>query len=549
MTTFTVDAPGSVALLPAAYVLAEGLGVLVGDPPAAAPWASGTRDQLVACSFDPVTLTVTPLAELAGAVVEKPSWVLNGVGSLDFTISTFDPALRDGLVDPDSLDLGIGELALLGREVQWWRDGECRWAGVPVAVDVSLAGTATFHCYDLGWYLTRVFVGAAERYDWLDDKGQMETAGLPGWAADGTTLTRSTTHVKRGTYSAKLAGAGAAQITFVHDAQTVGQDLTVLVTAMCRLGAADADGDPIVSIQAVPWGESEPYRPSAANTASVTSDDPRSAWGRYTARCMMRPGVAHTVTVTIWNSGGGDRFFDDVRALRNDTTGYAAPGRDLTKHVAAIINTAQSAVRGKASFGLDPAELALTGTVEPLAIRHLEHTQIMDLLNVYTEREDGIDWWIHPLTRKFNIAPRKGRDRTDKVLSGWSVLSGGWVHDESERASSVVVIGDGDGVDRPEGGYVDRGPTGGINLDYLERPANGTPLSALDPLARQIYARRSVPQVQFDPITVPGSWWGTDCEVGDWFPVEFSTGFVRTVEGIRVQKVAHDLERDVLELT
>lgn len=549
MATLTVDAPARVVECAPARVRPATTTVRRGRRTTATPWGLGSRDQLVIVE----AVTENRLAELRSAVIDKPTWVLNGVGSMAFHVPADDPTLLDCLVDPDSVQAGAGKLKLLGREAQFWRDGELRWAGPVTSADVSLrAGVVSFQCQELPWYITaKKFMGAAERVDWLDGIGSMDVSGLPGWTRNTVTATRDTTTKKRGAGSARLIGEGSISATFTVPALTSGQATTVLLTVLAKLSTATAVGQPIASIQAYPTGESTPYNPTAVNFAEVDDDTVLGSWTRFTCRCSVKAGVVNTVRVGLFSgSGAHSTWFDDVRALRNDTTGYSAPGEDLTTHGYALINHAQS-VRKGGGFGFGVLVLANTGTVEPMGVRHLEHTQLGDLFDAYVSREDGWDWWVDPKRRRFVFAPRRGVDHTDIALSDRSALSGGWTHDETNVASSIVVIGEGDGVERPEGGYENTSRTAGLSLDYLHRPPNSTPLSALDPMAQSLWEQMSQPQTTPKPVTVPADWW-PDLTPGDRFPNHLTCGVVRPAtsdDGLRVQKIVHDLDADVLELS
>lgn len=544
MVTVSADAPAWVGVLRPPRIRTYSPGGRVGGRRVGAVSFGATLDQLVIVE----AITERPLGELRSAVVSDPEWVLNGIGGITFECDAADPTLLDCLVDTSTLDEGKAQLKCIGREAQWWRDGELRWAGPVVAGDVNMGKrTVRFEAFDHGWYLNRRFMGAAERRDLLAGIGSMDRSGLPGWTrVGGVAATRGTGDRVRGRGAAVLTGTGALTATFTHPTISQGQDGTVLVTAMVKLPASTPVGTEVLTVKAYKDGV-ESF-PTLRNSFATQEDTPLGEWFRATAYCVMGVGADHEVTTTLWSASASQTRFDDVRALKNDTTGIL-PAADLCQHGVALMNHTQRG-RGKTTFGFRVKVLSPAGTTESRGFRHLEHTQILDLFDQYVDREDGWDWWVNPQNRTVYFAARRGIDHTDRVLDDHSTLAGGWSHDESKVSSSVVVPGEGDGIDRPEGGYTDTSRTGGLLLEHYERPPNGTPLSALDPMAKAKWNELSQPQTSFSPVVVPADWW-PDLSPGDRFKTYMECGVLRPAVpegGFRVQKITHNLEADVLEL-
>lgn len=507
-------------------------------------YPKGHSNQMVICGLDG-----DPLVDVAGAM-DKPSWVLNGVGSHGVTLSAYADAL-DYLVDPSTVRDDSGRLRLVGRELQHWRDGVLIWQGPFVTANVSLSGTVKLGALDLGYYVTRKFMGAAERKDRLQGIGSMDRAGLPGWTQTGSCVkTRSTTIKARGIGSAQLTGNGAISASFIHEALHQGSDETLHLTAVVAVPSGTPVGTGLAGLTIRNYAGG----PVVDESIVVVDEDTNiGGWTRIDTTARVPIGASRHVTVTLISLGShGDTYFDDVRALHNDTTGIASPGADLSTHGVAIINHLQGGRGQGVGFKLRPMVVTNSGTVEVLGVRHLEHTQGSDLLQALVDRDDGIDWWIEPDgirgPRAFCFAHRRGVDHDNLTFHDRVVTSGGWSHDESELSSKVVVIGDGDGVDRPEGGYWDTSRTAGLTLDYLHRPPNSTRLSALDPMARQVWAQKSQPQEVPGPLTIPDSWL-PDIVPGDTFPTELAVGKVRTNARIRVATITLDDEAGQLVLT
>lgn len=539
-------APAPITRAGPARVVARSEPPRLGRPSAPALLPGGHRDELIVVE----AITERPLALLRGAVVDRPTWGLNCVSPLGWEMSSWDPALLDCLVRPASirsaLDGRTGELQLLGREVQWWRDGVYRWGGVPVSADVDLNGTVRFGAFDLGWYFTRRFFGAAERRDLLLGIGSMDRTGIPGWLRNGTVVAeRDVTTKVRGVGSAALTGTGSLVATIEHPSTGLGVPLAVHLTWQAWLPAGTPVGTPIATVEVRATRGGPVVSSDTIRTDEATK---LGAWEQNNTYALLPPGPAHFVTVRLHCRGDwGTVRFDDVRLQKNDTTGFPIPGEDLATHALAACNHFQRG-RGKSSFGFRPYKFTNSGTVEVMGVKHAEHQQALDYLRTLTDRDDGIDWWIDHQRRRFVVGRRRGVDHDHVQFHSRNVSAGGWSHDEQGRNSAVVVLGEGDGVDRPEGGYTDASKLGGLILEEAVTPPAGTPLSALDPMAKAHWKRTSDPQVTASPMTVSSDLLD-DLTPGDRVPTTLASGVLRAEPLVRIQSLALDLTSEQIEVT
>lgn len=546
MGTIALTAPARVVACSTSFVEATAADVSVTDRGTVNAWTSGPRDQLVVRA-----MRGAPKAELRSAVIRNASEVLDGIGELRFSVPVDDPALADAFGMGDTYADGSRQVELLGNEVEWWRDGAVRWAGPVVSMEVdAAAGVAEFTAFDLGWYLSRVVVGKAGRRDLLQGRGSFDRFGTLGWTeVGGANIDGDTVDKVRGVRSMKITNGGAATYTVRFPAVSSGQDTTVRLTAMVKPATNTPVGSRLLSIAATPVGETATWRPLSDNDVTTGEDTNLGEWDRYNAYCLLKPGVDNDITVVLWAPTAAAIRFDDVRVLRNDTIGYPAPGADLTTHAVALVNHMQGKVK-YGNVGLKRKVLSTSGTIEVMAVRHVEHTSILDLLDGLASREDGIDWWINPQTRTFCVAARRGTDKPDVPLSDRTVLAGGWTQDESERANSIIVLSDESGPERAEAGATDRAvPV----LDYVHRAPAGTRLIALDPMAEGLKAQKNRPQVTLRPIRVPESWWTDhDLTPGDRLPQHFRAGRLRppaTDGWVRVSTIDHFPADGMLELS
>jgi hypothetical protein len=485
------------------------------------------------------------LAEVRGwKTTDNESWVLNGVGSYGFGCSAWNDAMEH-LVAPGTVVDRAGTMRLIGREVQRWRDGNLIWAGPLVTGHPLANGTVTFGANDLGWHLYRKFFGAAERRDLLLGFGSMDSPTLSGWIVNGAvTKTQDTGDKVRGAGSMRLSGTGSVTRSFTQPARQIMPPVrltgrvkvptgTPVGTLIARITTRTADGDLIDQVE-------------------IRTDESTvlGTWQLVGGSARQANGIPVTSTVYLSSPGiHGDTKFDDVRALENNTTGTThVNGDDLVRHIEAGLRHIQNDAGQGPGFGFGLRILDFTGTVEVIGERHVNHLQFSDFLTRYTSRDDGLDWRIDPLARELVVGPRIGVDHDNIALHDRSVRAGGYLHDETSIAAKTVVPGDSDGYDRAEGGWLDATDTDGIVYDDFFQPPAGTPLSALDPIAKQRHAQVSQAQTTLDDLAISDEYLGV-VNPGDTIPGSMRIGWFRLPGGRRrIGQVTLNAEAGQLEL-
>lgn len=560
MGTVTITAPARVTRCETTLVAAVAGAVDVMDTGTINTWTTGPRDQLVVREFHPSQRQAAK-AELRSAVIGRMTEVLDGVGELTFSVPADDPCLADAFGYGDAWADGPREAQLLGNEVEWWRDGAIRFAGPVVAAEVdAAAGVVEFTAFSLEWYLSKRVMGAPQRRDLLVGAGSFDRFGLRGWTSSGgAVLSRETGDKVRGSGAMKISGGGAATYTVRFPATEAGQDTTVRLTAMVKPAAGTPVGSRLLSISATPVGDTDAWRPLPDNDVNVGEDTALGEWDRYSAYCLLKPGVDNNITVVLWAPVSAAIKFDDVRVLRNDTTGIPASEpdarRDLTRHAVALVNHVQTAYGKGQGYRLKTKVLSPSGTSEVMAVRHVEHSSVLDLLDALASRDDGIDWWVNPQTRTFCVAARRGSDKPDVPLSDRTVMAGGWTQDDSDTVGEVMVLGDENGPERPEG-YGSSGQRAalyGLGADYVHRAPVGTRLSQLDSMAQGLANTKGLPSVTLRPVRVPESWWaGYDLTPGDRLPQHYRVGVLRppSPDGwVRVSRLDHYPSDGMIEVS
>jgi hypothetical protein len=527
-------------------------------------YPKGHDDVLLICE----ALSEKPLAEIPGVLPDAASWVLNGVGELSFTGSTWDESL-DHLLDPDSFVDGAGTPRMIGREIQWWRDGVLRWSGVPVHAAPTLDGKVTIGCFDLGWYILRRVMGAAQRRDRLNGFGSFDTRGLPGWVTTGSCVKAQDTSDKvRGFGSAALTGSGSIVRSFTEPTTRVGSKLPVHLSGYVKPAAGTPVGSALAAINV----RGTPRGAIVSQATWTTDEDTRlGAWQPFHIYALLPPGAPHYVSVSLLSPHGTIRF-DDVRSEKNDTTGAPPPGVDTAQHGKLIVHHLTDTRKG-GDPRLWPVVDRETGVDEVLGERHYLHTQLTDVFGRYTNRDvGGWDWRIDERTRTIRFARRVGVDHfhlsddgvtyfDDLVLENQLAQGGGWEVDYSEFSTDVIVLGEGDDVARPEGAYQTpdselRAATGGVRLDWVESPPAQTALFDIDPMARELHAQKSQPQVA-PSITVPLDLLGEGIPAtskdgllrcGDRVTTTLTSGRWRMADRIRVASLTAHPATETLEV-
>jgi hypothetical protein len=109
--------------------------------------------------------------------------------------------------------------------------------------------------------------------------------------------------------------------------------------------------------------------------------------------------------------------------------------------------------------------------------------------------------------------------------------------DGERAAGSVVVIGPGDGPDRPEGGAVDPSFLDGLTLEIIESAEDDTTVGELDAQATERLAIAKNPTI-LEVTTLPGAGIIGNLNTGDTVPVLISHGWVDIDAVYRVVRIA-----------
>jgi hypothetical protein len=504
----------------------------------------------------------TPYGTLTNGKLARVSWELNGPGAAEISLATTD---------------SDASLMVPGREVQVYYQGgtDPIWWGPIVRPQAELR-ESSWQCAGLLWYFTHRFMGRADRVNQLTN-GDFES-GETGWSFSGVTHSVNTnmTYVVSGTKSEKLTGATADHSTYAYQTYTHpaggypgGDYLTaavyVYITSADYVGPAlDKFGLVLRHKNAGGTVINEGGSSDSGSPAIIDDNTPRDQW------VLLRTGVpfvqeGDTVDILLFPPHGV-AYFDlaTLTFMESLSFGYPPPGEDVTTIIETIVNYAQDRTppgfsHGKSDLNIDPAGSA-TGTLVQAAYQFAEHRNIADaILEFVRQGVCDIDIAITATTRIFTVYPKSTDSRTPKLGKGSlygttleldvNLSDFSYAQDLEQAASSVVLLGPGDGPDRPEGGATDTSLLGGaFTLEVVEQAPDNATIGQLDDRAQErldVAVRPDILQV----TTLPGAGIIGNLTVGDTATVVISVGAVAINAIYRAVRIEADLLKDQATIT
>lgn len=116
---------------------------------------------------------------------------------------------------------------------------------------------------------------------------------------------------------------------------------------------------------------------------------------------------------------------------------------DLSAVLGFLLLQAQDASerRQKSSWGL-AVETKPVGVAEAHVWMHGDRLPLTEAIAELVERDDGPDLWADGAIRRFKVAKRRGRNRTDVAIMPWDVLDGPptWQHDPGGQVTGLHVL-------------------------------------------------------------------------------------------------------------
>jgi hypothetical protein len=458
-------------------------------------------------------------ADLDKATIKTIGWELNGIGSVTFSVPT---------LDPKALFIRVPE-----REVQVWRGAQLIWWGVMVRAEAN-DNSVDVQCSSLEWYFTKRFFGKVDRTNHLQNPSFEE--GASHWDIDYLTYAEPTANINYSNF-----------VWSIVDEPVVlgGKALRLQQTGTIKYGFKVSQGflftqDPAIDPEGTQWTfaiwvyipsddwvaaneqsrgisvtrysttQSDTVTPEGGGTprnfpkvveavnVSIDDDTPMDTWVRFEAELVVpfKNNEPEQITCRVV-CPNGTIYLDAASFTAAEKLG--AYSEDQTSIISRIIEHAQDPDYGKSDLNIN-YNLPPTGIKRTREYWHSEHQIIGDALDEFSTLENGVDLEVvvGPNHRIYtSYFPRKGIYRPDIVLEhGRNIEDFTVYYDGIDTANSIVVLGDGEGSDREEGGAMDATALeGGLILEKVYNATPGSHIQTLDDQAARGLERFKSPFV------------------------------------------------------
>lgn len=364
-------------------------------------------------------------------------------------------------------------------------------------LDIQSAGSDDamhFTGASVDWYL---FSGKryidGQRPDFLTNPSFESGGGSLGGWIDGGDVTSSVTTdwAIDGTHSARLVASHGGADEHLHQANDVtagplGLLLTVRAWYQIESFTAAAYGSRGLFVQGI---EGSTIR--ASNGVAIDENTPVGVAQRAETTIWIPPNK--TWTIDVRGYALNSILWDDFDVVAMDSIGTNGAEEDIAHLCRIIILFLQNLTVdvGKSNvYIVPPADGDTVGVTEAKQWQWADHTPADGQLHEWTERSDGIDYYMaydaDAGTRTFVPARPKGTDRTGDVLLAFpgNVADYRWRCDGTATVTTSTFLGDGDGPDREEGFYSDASAIGGLTLEQVTQAPSGAGVASLQPLAQ-----------------------------------------------------------------
>ena len=305
------------------------------------------------------------------------------------------------------------------------------------------------------------------------------------------------------------------------------------------------------------WGGARAFYTDVKEYTSSRLDEghPMDGWIRHEVAITVPPGATEQIIARV--NGVAGRTYWDKLSLTYDSA-FEQHDTDQATIVAELADHAQDPAFDKNDVNIS-ADAPPSGVERTLVALHSEHGNVWDLMRQFTEYRDGLDLGMRytPTDRILTTHyPRKGVERRGLHLQlGRNLASFSWTFDGEAAASSVIVLGTGDGSDREESASIDATAfADGLILESVVAVGPDTPVDLLAELADEALAVVVNPEVltattyPHDPDRPERNLIGRLWE-GDTVPVTIRKGRIVVAGAITGHQFEVDADYRVVELT
>lgn len=447
---------------------------------------------------------------------------LNGAGGVTITLPTTHP-------DAD--------LMLPGREVQILDGSDVVFWG-PIVRPQARLRESSWQCQGLLWYFQHRYFGTADRANLLLN-GDFE-AGEDDWTFEegvSHSIETNPTWVLEGTQSLELNGSTADHIEHAQQIYTpavqyhpLGDAVTVaawvFIPSVGYLGGA-LDDRGLVAVRRALDGTAIDVQ-----IAEISDDTPKDEWVQLEV-VVAGVRIDDTVEVRLYPPHGTG-FFDLVTLTLMESLHFG--GADVGDIIAGIVDYAQDNgpfVHGKSDLNITAAA-DTTGKIVTRTYLFSEHRNIAESIEELV-RQGYVDigFELTTTTRTLRAyAPHKGTAFGTTMDLAANLADFTWAWDGERAASSVVVLGPGDGPDRPEGSATDPSFLGGLTVELIESAPEDVTIGELDAWAGETLSVAKAPEI-LEVTTMPAT---AVPATGDTVTVAISHGWLDIDADYRVAR-------------
>lgn len=481
----------------------------------------------------------TVLLALDRADPKVCSWVLNKPGRGVFAIHPLDAQAEE-----------LRTHTLAGCEIQFWRDDECIWWGVPRSASLNKS-ELVYECAGLRDYFNELHFGPIET-NYVDNGGFEDD--LTDWDDPDTIASVSTTVRYEGAKAALLEASAPGADEYIEQTQnfTSGVDgLAIFVSARFFWDSSAGTTPPFEERGLVLYWDTGAIKGTDIRWDPITANTSKDQWVKLGTHINIGASLTNEpVTVRLMATEGC--YWDDVVWTVEESVSTALDGQtDVSTFIASLL----AYLEAKAPH----LNLALTnpstGVKLIRAVQFYECLLAKDVFEDFSRMgacDISIEIDTAGTTRTLTVHPgTKGSLKSSFPLAvdvddeEGSSLSFDWTSDFVESRNYGIGMGEGQGATRDFAVASDLTALGGVRREFTVTAPPGTSKAALQALVETEVARRKrLVEIPANRVKAEG-WLGQVVE-GDTVPVVFNYGWAQLSANHRIIAQELDFKSDTI---